>query len=401
MRHPGGLRLLAWSLGGLGLALPLATGALAWMNRNTVHNLDQAGIGQFIGLGYAVIGAVLASRLRRNPIGWMFLGIALFTGLSGLTEEYAVRDLYVHPLPLADWAAWASNWMGYVVFPGGLALLFFLLFPDGRFASRRWLALGVIGAMWSLALILSSMLQTVDPLSGFPAARLANPVGQAWIGTGPGGNEVTWSAAYIALLGATLVGMAGTVLRYRRSAGVLRQQLKWLAASVLFVAAGLLVAIPLNLDLLWDAVVVLGFGLAVPISCGMAILRHGLYEIDRIVSRTVSYAVVTGLLAAVYVGCVALLTDVLPLRGGVGTAVSVLVAVALFTPLRRRVQGAVDRRFNRARFDAERVVEEFSGRLRDEVDLEVLRADLLRVVDQTVAPAGATLWLREGRSGTR
>jgi hypothetical protein len=140
---------------------------------------------------------------------------------------------------------------------------------------------------------------------------------------------------------------------------------------------------------------VAGLGLALPLSIGIAILKYRLYAIDRIISRTVSYVLVTGLVVGVYIGCVVLLTRVLPVRGSVGVAVSVLAAAALFNPLRRRVQGAVDRRFERARYDAERVVTQFSVQLRDQVDIDVLGEGLLGVVDQVLAPAHLSLWLRE------
>ena len=145
--------------------------------------------------------------------------------------------------------------------------------------------------------------------------------------------------------------------------------------------------------MLWDAAVVAGIGLALPLAIGMAILRYRLYAIDKIISRTVSYVLVTGLVAGVYLGCVALLTKVLPLHGSVAIAAAVLAAAALFNLLRRRVQAAVDRRFDRARYDAERVVARFSDQLREQVDLDVLGADLLGVVNQVLAPAHLTLWL--------
>jgi hypothetical protein len=140
---------------------------------------------------------------------------------------------------------------------------------------------------------------------------------------------------------------------------------------------------------------VVGIGLALPVAIGIAILKYRLYAIDRIISRTVSYALVTSLVIGVYLGCVALLTRVLPVRGSVGIAIAVLAAVAVFNPLRRRVQAAVDRRFNRARYDAERVVAQFSVQLREQVDLDVLGNDLLGVVDQVLAPAHLALWLSD------
>jgi len=146
---------------------------------------------------------------------------------------------------------------------------------------------------------------------------------------------------------------------------------------------------------LFDAAIVVGIGLALPLAIGTAVLKYRLYAIDKIVSRTVSYSLVSGVVVGVYLGCVALLTRVLPFRGSVGIAIAVLAAAALFNPLRRRVQAAVDRRFDRARYDAERVVMRFSGQLREQVDLDVLGADLIGVVNQVLAPAHLALWLSD------
>jgi hypothetical protein len=146
---------------------------------------------------------------------------------------------------------------------------------------------------------------------------------------------------------------------------------------------------------LFDVALLIGIGLALPLAIGVAVLKYRLYAIDKIISRTVSYALVTALVVGVYPGCVALLTRVLPFRGSVGVAAAVLAAAALFNPLRRRVQAAVDRRFDRARYHAERVVTQFSGQLREQVDLDVLESDLLGVIHQVLAPEHLTLWLND------
>jgi len=195
-----------------------------------------------------------------------------------------------------------------------------------------------------------------------------------------------------------LLAAASLFARYRRSTGEERLQLKWFAYAVVL-SLGLLAALlpaavaSTSGQVAYDVAIVAGIGLALPVAIGTAILKYRLYAIDRIISRTVSYVLVTGAVAGVYLGCVALLTRVLPVRGSVGIAVAVLAAAALFNPLRRRVQAAVARRFDRARYDAERVVTQFSVQLREEVDLDVLGADLLGVVDHVLAPAHLALWL--------
>jgi len=186
--------------------------------------------------------------------------------------------------------------------------------------------------------------------------------------------------------------MAGAALASRRP----RNPVGWFLAGVGMVAALLPEAVgSTSGQVAYDVAIVGGVGLALPAAIGTAILKYRLYAIDRIISRTVSYALVTGLVVGVYLGCVALLSKVQPIRGSVGVAVSVLAAAALFNPVRRRVQGAVDRRFDRAGYDAERVVTGFAERLREEVDLDVLGTDLLGVVQQVLAPAHVSLWLHE------
>ncbi len=197
-----------------------------------------------------------------------------------------------------------------------------------------------------------------------------------------------------------LLAAASVFARYRHSAGEERLQLKWFAYAAVVSLSLLAALLPLTGvskagQLVFDAGVIVGIGLALPAAIGIAILKHRLYAIDKIISRTVSYALVTGLVVGVYLGCVALLTRVLPVRGSVGIAVAVLAAAALFNPLRRRVQAAVDRHFDRARYDAERVVAQFSVQLREQVDLDVLGADLLGVVNRVLAPEHLALWLNE------
>jgi hypothetical protein len=210
----------------------------------------------------------------------------------------------------------------------------------------------------------------------------------------------TWVFSFAFLL----LALVSVVLRYRRSAGEERLQLKWFAYATA-VSLGLIFALVPAAQpgtagqVIYDLAIVAGIGLAMPVAIGAAVLKYRLYAIDKIISRTVSYVLVTGLVVGVYLGCVALLSKVQPIRGSVGMAVSVLAAAALFNPLRRRAQAAVDRRFDRARYDAELVVTQFSERLREEVDLDVLGADLLGVVQQVLAPAHMSLWLRDPAGG--
>lgn len=390
------LTALAWSVGAVSLAAFAAAWVLAARNRDLFDISAGFSPDRFM-VAYPVAGALLASRRRSNPIGWFLLGVGMVTAARALAGEYALHALAVPPHPrLAVWAAWFVGWSLTLLFPGGLLTFLLLLFPSGQPLTARWWAVGWVAA--GLAAI-SVVLTWVNPgtitVDGLPS--VSNPTGLRGSFriplTGPFGGG-TWVFSGVCLL----LAAASLFIRYRRSAGEERLQLKWFA-YVAILSLGLLVALlpfastSKRGDEAFDATIVAGIGLALPVAIGIAILKYRLYAIDRIISRTVSYALVTGAVAGVYLGCIAVLTRVLPVRGSIGIAVAVLVAVALFNPLRRRAQALVDQRFDRARYNAERVVAQFSVQLREEVDLDVLGADLLGVVHHVLAPTHLGLWL--------
>ena len=393
------LTVVAWSAGALSLAGFAAAWVLAVRNGDVFDISAEFSPDRYM-VAYAVAGTILASRRPTNPVGWFLLTIGLVTGLRGLAGEYALYALAGphHPgHPGGVWAAWYVGWSLTLLFPDGMLTFLLLLFPDGRPLTRRWRAV-----FWGAAVVAASLLVItwLDPapimVGGLPSEP--NPTGIR--GLGHPLHSALGNGTWVFSLVFLLLAVASVVLRYRRSAGEERLQLKWFAYAVA-VSLGLIFALlpvqPTGTagQVIYDMAIVAGIGLALPAAIGIAVLKYRLYAIDRIISRTVSYVLVTGLVVGVYLGCVALLTRVLPVRGSVGVAVSVLAAVALFNPLRRRVQAAVDRRFNRARYDAERVVTQFSVQLRDQVDIDVLGEDLLDVVDQVLVPAHLSLWLRE------
>jgi hypothetical protein len=388
---------LAWAVAAVSVAGFVAAWVLAARHRNLGNITSGFGPDEFL-VTYAVAGGIVASRRPANPIGWLLLGIGLVTACRALAGEYALDALAGSARPASGvWAAWFINWSLPLIFPSGLLMFLLLLFPDGRPISPRWWTVGWLGAGLAAFYMLTSCLAPGPmQVSGLPS--VPNPTGVrglTFTSNAPVGGVV------FALGAACLLAAAVSVfLRYRRSAGEERLQLKWFAYAAVVSLALLVALLPLSIvtatgQLLFDLAVVVGIGLALPVAIGIAILRYQLYAIDKIISRTVSYALVTGLVVAVYLGCVALLTRVLPVRGSVGIAVAVLAAAAVFNPLRRRVQAAVDRRFNRARYDAERVVAQFSVQLREQVDLDVLGNDLLGVVNQVLAPAHLALWLND------
>ena len=345
-------------------------------------------------LVFGLVGAVVAARLPANPIGWLFLLLALLEGVYELAAGYARHALFVDPgsLPGATWAAWVSHWLSPL--SPLLLVAALLLFPDGRPPTPRWRwVLWACGPL--LVLTLLEYAVAPGPLDGFPT--LSNPAGlegAEWLAELDSGPFVgaLFMAAAVAL-----------VVRFRRSHGVERQQVKWFAfAAGMLVTFLIVVGAALRIvgDDSGDDSIVGGFLFAavisgVPISTGIAILRHRLYDIDVVINRALVYGSLTATLGATYLALV-LLIGLAVGQSGFAVAVSTLAVAALFRPARVRIQAAVDHRFYRRRYDAARTLEAFGARLRDELDLETLGEDVRGVVRDTVQPAHVSLWLREG-----
>jgi hypothetical protein len=347
-------------------------------------------------LGPPLLGGLLASRRPSNPYGWLWLAYGLGWAVVGVTNAY-VTYVSASGTEVLGWAgliAWVNGFAFVSLL--GLTALILLLFPDGRPPSRRWRwmvwAIGVLVVVTTIAAALLPAGED-DPIQ--------NPL------TAEGAIEAVADAVanvgITALFLAILVAAGSLLWRFRRARGLERQQLKWLAYGGAFLAAYI------TLDLvslapagLVDAVIeALTFG-ALYVGVGMAVLRYRLYDIDRLINRTLVYGLLTALLGLLYAGVVLILGQ---LFGGVErdppswvVAAATLTVAALFQPARRRIQQAVDRRFNRRRYDMVKTIDRFSARLRDEVDLDTLSAELLGVVDQTVEPTTASLWLRPSAS---
>jgi hypothetical protein len=347
----------------------------------------------------AALGLVVARRQPANPLGWLLLGFSLWIALYGLAGGYAVLDYHFHrgDLPLGPAAVLIASELWIVMFL--MLPLVILLFPDGRLPARWRMVLW--GYLAVCALLIAGLL-------GFGAWDMAGtPIvvtgkGQFVNNPGPSGAA---GIAFVILLAAVPVFwalfVARQVLSWRRAAGERRAQLKWLMAGGALTVAGLAGGVlfgtssfPLASALSNISLVFGVFSLPVGISIG--ILKYHLYDIDRIISRTLAYAIVTGLLIGVYAGVVLLATRVLPFRTPVAVAGATLLAAALFNPLRRWVQRAVDRRFNRARYNADRTAAEFAARLAGATDLDAVRADLLDAVYGALEPAHASLWISGG-----
>ncbi len=397
------LRYLAWPLGLLGLLIPAATATLVFLNRSVIHSIDQAApVGVILPIGFAIIGALLVSRRTQSPIGWIFLGIGLFVGLNGIAGEYVFRSLHFHPLPFVGWVAWLQGWVVWPVYPSGLALFLFLLFPDGRFQSRRWRRLGWVGATCTTAGVVLSMVQpSIKLTSNSPAIR--NPLAVKALAGISGYNSFAWFPLYIGGLGLLVAAMVGTILRTRRSTGELRQQLRWLgyAAGVTaaFLVASVIVgfAVP-NLPQGWgDLVIVFGFGVAVPVSCGIAILKHGLYELDVVIGKTVVYGMLAAFFTAVYV---AVVVGVGAVVGSTRNPFLTLVAAALialaFNPVRDRAKRFANRIVFGKRATPYEVLSEFSERMAGTYSLEDVLPRMAAILGEGTGARRARVWLKIG-----
>ena len=335
----------------------------------------------------AAVGLVVARFQRRNPIGYLLLGTALCFLLTLDGGGYATLVYAQHrDLPLGAVAVVLGQAGILAVF---MLPLIVLLFPDGRLSSRRWRGFLVV-ALAIAGYVLAA--NEIAIVAGLVSHRLRVSSDGTPVISGPVSHTATLAsfAVMFALIAAAIVRQ---VLAWRHAGTDRRQQIKWLLSGVgVFIVIGV-PSLGISSDI-WEAGIAIGFS-ALPLAIGVGILRYRLYDIDRIVSRTVSYGIVTALLAGAYAGLVLLATRELRFSSEVAVAVSTLVAAAAFNPVRRRVQHLVDRRFNRARYDSDLTVAAFAARLQDEVDFEAVRTDLAGTVQRALEPEHMSVWIRK------
>ena len=338
----------------------------------------------------AAVGLVVVRHQPGNPIGWLLAGEAIFMLLNIAAGSYAqlVYDQGVHALAFAGLPALILSQLFNVSLTGFPLVI--LLFPDGRLPSRWWRLVLAVYLAIAVVTVLGTAVAVLQVAIGHRVVMQADG-NLASLGQGRTAWAGLVAAVFLVSAGAFwLAAVIRQALSWRRSDGERRQQLKWLASGAAVCGVLGISAVSTNSSI-WE-VLILGFA-ALPLSIGIGILKYRLYEIDRIISRTLAYVIVTGLLVGVYAGLVLLATHVLSFHSTVAVAASTLAAAALFTPLRRRVQHAVDRRFNRARYDADQTIAAFATNLKDAVDLDSVRTDLTAVVHRVLEPAHVSLWL--------
>jgi hypothetical protein len=345
----------------------------------------------FFVLGFATVGLVVALRRPANPIGWLYGAAGLAWAYTLPVEPWLDQLIREHrPLPLVAQVVAAAGTLGWAPAIALGVTLPALLLPNGQLRSRRW-RLVVASSVTGVVLVI-----VAGSLSPGPVEELGidNPLGLA----GTAGDV----AAVLTVVGVVLHWLSlppaavCVVLRFRSSRGIERQQMRWVAAGAAAAVGGLLVSLPSGLGIApnWISHIVFPALLSVPVGVAVAVLRYRLWDLDRLVSRTVTYALVTALLIVPYLLVVPAASRLAAGSGSLAVAAATLAVAALFQPLRRRVQDLVDRRFNRRRYDAARTLDRFAARLRDQVDLDALHGELLGVVDQTMQPTRSTLWLR-------
>ncbi len=394
------IRMVGWLAWGMWvLTVPAIALTLFLVSLNEPSALWSMALASLLILAFSTVGALVASCRPEHSIGWLFCSGAFVWILGELALEYGVYALITAPgaLPAAEWMVWFGGWargMGWFL----IVVFLLLLFPTGRLPSPRWRPV-LWGAVGFVALF--TLVSWLSPVSGdFRLAFVRNPLGLELEAM-----NLLGEVLYLALPLLLVASGAAVIVRFRRSRGNERQQLKWFAYAV---------AVMVVLFMLWFSAVVAGLAaagalgfvvplLGLPIATGIAILRYRLYDIDLIINRTLAYGALTATLALMYFGGVISLQYAFRMIIGqesqLAVVASTLGIAALFHPLRRRIQAFIDRRFYRRKYDAAKSLKAFSARLRKETDLNHLTNELVGVVRETMQPAHVSLWLRTPKSG--
>jgi hypothetical protein len=394
---------LAWYMCAVSLTLMTLGLFLLVLSRSPVYAdapvFDYWLVNTVIAISFSTVGGVIAPRLPpQNPIGWIFCTIGLVAGMRLFVAEYAVVTLLAEPGTVAgtlrggEALAWVSSWLWVVHI--GLFVFLALLFPDGRPPTARWRPFG-----WLVAgvIVVGTVSVALWPETAAGFDLVNHPLGIE-VATD------TLNPVETLLYGLALVAMSSMLVRLRRSKGVERQQIKWFAYAVAVLATSAILAyvVSESMGVVWlgwvSTVLVIVSVVGLPVAVGIAILRYRLYNIDVLINRTLVYGSLTAVLVGVYLGSVVLFQELFRALTGqesqLGIVASTLAIAALFNPLRHRIQGFIDRRFYRRKYDAARTLETFSAKLREETDLDALSDDLVGVIEETMQPEHVSLWLR-------
>jgi hypothetical protein len=391
---------LAWSLCALSLALTALSLLLLALNRSdpNTHIYEYWQVDTLVPVSFSIIGAIVASRLPANPLGWLFCAAACVAAVDHFSAEYALYALLAQPtsLPAGEALAWLASW-AWILYAGCIALSL-LLFPNGRPPSRRWRWLAWLSVFLTIA---GAVWVAFSPGVIGNLGSIRNPLGIEGL---PSGFKPV-QTIMLALL--FVAALSTLVVRLRRARGIERQQIKWPAFTVVVVAGSSFLsdtAISEAIGLRWlewaGYVIFIPALIGFPISIGIAIVRYRLYDIDILINRTLVYGALSATLALIYFGGVATTQAIFRALTGqqeqpqLAIVISTLLIAALFNPLRRRIQRFIDRRFYRRKYDARKTLEAFSAKLRDETDLDALSDDLVGVVKETMQPSRISLWQR-------
>jgi len=383
----------------------VGTATLVFMNRSAIHSIADANpIEIVLPVTFAAVGALVASRRPGNPIGWIFLVLALFGAIPGISEQYVVRGVLSGPedaLVGLEWMAWLTNWAVIPIFPAGLVMFAFLLFPDGRFMSPRWRNLALAGAAFSFVMLILIWLDPVPIVVRDNLPPFRNPTGVSSFATewleGPAGGAM-WLVGMLFVLTAAV----GIIVRLRRAKGQERQQLKWFAfAAMTTVAALVAMAVAAFAfsfpEGVWEITLAVGFGLGIPLACGVAILKHGLYEIDVVINKTLVFGILAAFITAIYVAIVVGIGAALGSTSNRFLPVIAAVAIAVaFQPLRERARRFANRLVFGKRATPYEVLSEFSERMAGTYASEDLLPRMARILAEGTGARRAGVWLKVG-----
>jgi len=389
---------LAWSL--LAISITLAIAAVVLGLSGNAEFVFFVIFGAVPGLVFGATGALVASRLPRNPIGWIFCVLALLFEYSGCSDAYVAYGSQASGfLPGRAWIGWTSQWSTNALTPA-LIILCFLLFPTGSLPSARWRP--VVWVVVGVAAVhAASVALAPGPLVDFP---IENPLG---IESARALRALAEASILVLVIPLMLLSVVSLFVRLRRSSGAQRQQFKWFAYAAALLASDVVVSsvlaalsrVGVAAELVFSVIFIATLS-GIPVAIGVAILKYRLYDIDVIINRTLVYGALTAMLAAVYFGGVATTQAIIRTLTGqeqqpqLAIVVSTLVIAALFNPLRRRIQHFIDRRFYRRKYDAIKILEAFSAKLRDETNIDALSSEVVGVVRETMQPAHVSVWLR-------